>query len=247
MSGHFRFGVAAFLLVAGFATPAASNPLTDLFSPKAAPVAAAAVPVPAQEECLLQPGKSTAPGQRWVYHHDGHRKCWFQAEASTALARKAVHRHITGQRAAPEENESAPRKQEEAFADARDELPRSTSAETSEPASHAPERKLVDATSSPATGAAALVPATRVVGAPVNDQVTPERPKPLQLNEEALLAAAPAASDAIDTFANSAAPVAVLSPEASEDGRRSTASWLGVLLMILGGLALVGASRTRRV
>ena len=122
MFGHFRSAFAALLLVAGFATPAASNPLTDLFSPNAASEAAPAASAPTQEECLLQPGKSTAPGQHWVYHYDGRRKCWFQAEASTALAKKPVHRHAPRQRTAQEESESAPRKEEKAVEDARAEM-----------------------------------------------------------------------------------------------------------------------------
>ena len=246
MFGHFRFGVAAFLLVAAFATPATSNPFSDLFSPNAAPVAAAAAPTPAQEECLLQPGKSTAPGQHWVYRHDGNRRCWFQAEVSTALARKAVHRHDARQRAAPEESESAPRKQEEAVEDARAEMLSFASAGAAQPTSHASEIKLVDATPISATSAAALVPGAPVVGSAASDPITPERSTPPQLNEETLLAAAPAVPDAIDTSAISVAPIAVSTLEASEDGRWSWASWLGLLLIVLGGAALLGASRTRR-
>jgi hypothetical protein len=245
MSGHFRFEIATFLVVAGFGTPAASNPLTDLFSPNAAPAAAAVAPDPAQEECLLQPGKSVAPGQHWVYHHDGHRKCWFQAEASTPLARKAVHRHVARQRAAPEENEAAPRKQEEAVEDARAEMLSAAPAEASKPASHAPEIKLVDATPIHAASAAALAPAAPVVANAASDQVTPNRPTPPQLNEETLLAAASATPDAVDTSAISAGPIAVSAPETREVGGWSMVSWLGVLLMALGGVALLGASRTR--
>jgi hypothetical protein len=244
MSGHFRFRFAAFLLVAGFATPAASNPFTDLFLPNAVPEAAAATSAPAQEECLLQPGKSTAPGQHWVYRHDGHRKCWFQAEVGTALAGKPLHRHAERQHAAPGGNQFAERKEEEAFADARDEL-RSTPAETSEPASHASEIKLGDTTPIPATSAAALAPTAPVVGNAASDQVTSERSTPPQLKEEALLAAARALPDVVDTSANSEAPVAVLPAEASEDGRWSWARWLGALLIILGGVALL-SSRLRR-
>ena len=114
MSGHVRFGFAALLVIA-FSTPAASNPFTDLFSPSPAPEpapAAPAAPAPAADACLAQPGTSTAPGQHWVYRYDGHRKCWFQAEASTAVARKPVHRHAARQRAAaPDDTESAPRGQ----------------------------------------------------------------------------------------------------------------------------------------
>lgn len=244
MSGHLRFGFAAFLLVAGFVTPAASNPFTDLFSPNAAPDAAAAAPAPApaQEECLLQPGKSTAAGQRWVYRHDGHRKCWFQAEAGTALARKPVHRHAETQRAAaPEENQPAPRK-EEAVEDARAEMLSSALAEAPQPTPTAPQ--IVDTVPVPATGGAPLVPPAPVLARPGADQLTPDQPMRRPADVETLLADAPAASDEAASVAP-ATPVAVQSAETGGGGG-STTPWLGVLLMVLGFAALLSASRTLR-
>ena len=228
MSGHFRFGSAAFLLFAGFATPAASNPFTDLFSPNTAPEAVTAAPAapPTQEECLPQPGKSTAPGQHWVYRHDGHRKCWFQAD--TASTRKPALRHVARQRAAPQENEPASGKQKGVVEDAHAEMMSSAPTEAPQPASRAPDIQLVDATPISATSAATLVPGAPVVGNAASDPVPPERSTPPQLNEETLLAAAPAVPDAIDTFAISVAPIAVSTLEASEDGRWSWASWLGL-------------------
>jgi hypothetical protein len=94
MSGHGRFCVAAFLFA--FGALAFSNPLI------------ASVPAPAQSECALQPGKSTTPGHRWVYHLEGHRKCWFQADRADRSMRRQVHHHEANQPvAAPEENEVA--------------------------------------------------------------------------------------------------------------------------------------------
>jgi uncharacterized membrane protein len=246
MFGHFRFGFAALLLVSGFVTPAASNPFTDLFSPNIVPEAAAGAPAAAQEACLLQPGKSTAPGQRWVYRRDGHRKCWFQAEAGTASARKPVNRHAARRRAAAQESESSPRKEKEAIEDARAEMLKPAPAGASETMSHAPEIKLIEATPIAETRVAAIVPAAPVLPEETSETVTPQRPTPPQLNEEALLAAAAAVPDPVDTSAISPPMIAASTPEVSEAGRWSISSWLGLLLMALGGIALLGSSRTRR-
>jgi hypothetical protein len=146
MSGHVRRGFAAFLVAAGFAAPAAANPFTDLFSFNAAPEAAAAAPAPAAasapaaptaapapDDCLRQPGKTTAAGQHWVYRYDGHRRCWFQTDAGAARVRKAVRHHAARRPvAAPEESEAAPRKQR-AVEDARDEMLSSATAEAPQP------------------------------------------------------------------------------------------------------------------
>src|SRR6185312_291832 len=102
MTGHLRFGFAA-LLLAGFSTsPAAANPLADLFSINATPAKAstpappeASAPAPAEEKCLSQPGKSTAAGQHWFYRLQDHRRCWYQAAAGSVKARKQrVHHRV---------------------------------------------------------------------------------------------------------------------------------------------------------
>ena len=232
MSGHLRFGFAAFFLVAGVSTPAASNVLTDLFSPKPA---AAAAPAPAPDQCLRQPGTSTAPGQRWVYRYDGHRKCWFQAEENTALARKPVRRQAVRQRvAAPEDNESAPRRQE-AVEDARAEMLSSPPAEAPQPTPPEPTLKMVRTVR--VTDAAAMVPSAPVLDTPATDQPTPDQPTPRRVDVERLLADSPAASDEVASVP-SATPIA---------GSGATMeAWmtprLGVLLMMLGGVALLSAS-----
>ena len=158
MSGHLRFCFAAVVLLAALPTsPASSNPFTDLFNAAPAPVQAAA-PASAEEECLPRPGKSTAAGQRWVYRFDGHRKCWFQTAQGIATVKKQVrHGAAKPPVAVPEENETAPPKQN-AVVDARAELLRSAPPEASQPTPAAPEFKVVDAASVPATGPAASVP-----------------------------------------------------------------------------------------
>ena len=242
MSYRLRFGYAAFLFVAGFSTPAASDPLTDLFSRNAAPEAATAAPAPAsaQGACLPQPGRSTAAGQHWVYRYDGHRKCWFQAEAGRALARKPVRQRV----AAPEENGSAPRK-EEAVEDAHAEMPSSTPTQASQATPPAPEIKLVKVVPVRIAGAAALVPPAPALAKPAADQVTSNQPTlPRQVNVETLLADAPAASDEV-AAAPLATPVAVAGAMTGGGGAWTT-NWLGVLLMALGFVALLSASRTLR-
>lgn len=245
MSGHWRFCFAACFLLASLSTAAAaSNPLAALFGQTAPAEAATQGQAPAKEECLLRPGRSTDPGHHWFYYSDGHHKCWFEGAEGTAASRRPIRHRVIEHAAAAERNKGTPRDRK-VFADARDELPR-TAAETSEPPARVPEVKLVDAASVPDTGAATPVPATPLVGNTASDQVMPERPTLPQLNEEALLAAAPATSSTLDTPANSAAPITVSTPEASEVGGWSLASWLGVLLIALGGIALLGSSRTIR-
>jgi hypothetical protein len=239
MSGHLRFVFAAFFLVAGFSTPAASNVLTDLFSPKPAPEAAAAAPAPVPEECLRQPGTSTAPGQRWVYRYDGHRKCWFQAEENTALARKPVRRQAARQRvAAPEENESAPRRQELAE-DARAEMLSSPPAEAPQPTPPEPPLKMVRTVR--VTDAAAMVPPMTALDRLASDQPTPDQPTPRRVDVERLLEDSPAASDEV---ASTPSATLIAGPGATME------VWVtprfGVLLMMLGGVSLLSASRKLR-
>ena len=245
MSGHLRFCFAAFLLAGLSTSPASPNPFDALFN-SAPAEATAPAPAPAEEDCLPQPGKSTADGQHWVYRFDGHRKCWFQTAEAIATEKKRVRHHAAQKHvAAPKENESALRKRK-AVVDARDELPRSAQAETPQPPP-APEIKVVNAAPDPAPGAAALEPPAPAIAKPATDQFTSDRPTPRQLDVETLLAAAPPASDLVATSVSSAAPAAISITEAGDDEPERTATWLGVLLIGLGLVSLlVGASRTLR-
>jgi hypothetical protein len=181
----------------------------------------------------MRPGKSTTAGQRWVYRYDGHRKCWFQAAEGTATVRKQVRHSVAKPRVAvAEENEAAPRRRK-ADVDARAELLRSAAAETSQPMPLAPEFKVVDAASVPATRTAAFArPA-------VVEKLTPDDPMPNQVDVETLLAAATAPSDAV---AASVLPASV----AADDGQGWMATLLGMLLMALGLVSVLGSSPTLR-
>ena len=191
---------------------------------------------------MSRPGKSTAAGQHWVYRLEGHRKCWFQAAEET-VAKKQVRHRAAKPRVAVEENEAARRKRK-AVVDARAELLRSAPAETSKPTRPAPELKVADAASALATAAAAFVPP-----APIEklgtDQPMPDRRTQRQVDVETLLAAAPATRDAAAASVPTAAPVDFLIAEAADEGWGWTA-WLGVLLMALGLVSVLGASRTLR-
>jgi hypothetical protein len=245
MSGHLRSCFAAFVLLTGFSTsPASSNPFDFLF--KAAPEEAAAptparaeaAPARAEDECLPHPGKST-DGQYWVYRLDGHRKCWHQVDREVAARKLLHHRAAPRLAAAPEEDEAAPRKRKQVV-DARAELPRSAPVATSQPTPPAPELKVVDAAAVPRTVAAMIVPPAPVVAKPATDQFAP------QVDVDTLLAAAPAASDAVAGSVPPPTPAAVSVAEAGDDGQGWTPTWLGVLLMSLGFVSLLISSWTLR-
>jgi hypothetical protein len=241
MSGHLRFCFSAFVLFVGLsASPAYSNAFADFFNSNAAPQQAAA-PAAAKEECLPLPGKSTA-GLRWVYRLDGHRKCWFQTAEEIAVKRQVRYRRAKPPVAAAGETESTQRKRT-AVVDARAELLRSAPAETSLPMRIAPELKMVDAAPVPATGVAAFVAPAPIEKLEI-DRLTPDHPTGRQLDVETRMAATPATRDAATPL--SAVPVAYLISEEVDDARSWTTTWLGVLLMALGLVSIVGASRTVR-
>jgi len=234
---HLRSGLSALFLVAFFSTPAASNPFTDLFSPNAAPEQPAAATAPAHEECLPQPGRSIAAGQRWVYRYDGHRKCWFQAAEETALAKKPAHRGVaTRSVGAPEQDESALRQQKD-VRDARAELLRSAPAETPQLVPSTPTLKIVRTIPVREADAAAQIPPVP----PGVNQPTPDRP-PRPVDVEQLLADAPAGIEA-PASAPAATPIATPGVDTG-GGEQGIPSWPGMLLMALGGAALLASNRT---
>ncbi|WP_334431787.1 hypothetical protein [Bradyrhizobium sp. AZCC 1610] len=194
---------------------------------------------------MPRPGKSTAAGQHWVYRFDGHRKCWFQAAEGIATVKTQVRHRAAQARVAASEEDEAARRKRKAVVDARAELPRSAPAETSQPMRPARELKLADAASVLATGTVAFVPPAPIEKL-ATDQLTPDRATPRQVDVDALLGAAPAASGAVAASVPPAAPVAFPIAEAADDGRGWMATWLGVLLMALGVVSVLGSSQTVR-
>ena len=196
-----------------------------------------------EETCLSQPGKSTAAGQHWVYRVEGRRKCWFQAAEDVAVKKQVRHRAAKPRVATREEDEAVPRKRK--AIDARAELLRSPPAENSQPMRPAPEIKVADAASVPAVAVAALVSPAPIENLK-SDRLVPDQRTPRQIDVEKLLAAAPAARDAVSVSVPAAAPAIFPVAEASDDGQGWMATWLGVLLLALGLVSVLIASRPLR-
>ena len=228
----------AIVLLAGLPTsPASSNPFDFLFD---APPEQATAPARAEEQCVPRPDTAATDGQRWVYRRDGHRKCWFQIAKDVVTAKKQARPRGTRRPVAGPENEAAVPKRKEVV-DARAELLRSTPVETVQPTPPAPEFKVVDAAALPGTGAAAIVPPP-VVPEPETNQLTPNHPTPSHVDVDLLLAAAPAASDAVVEPSSNLSSVPAA--ETGSDWQGWTSTLLGVLLMGLGLAFLLISSRT---
>ncbi len=188
---------------------------------------------------MSRPGKSTTAGQHWVYRLQGHRKCWFQTAEETPVKRQVRHPAAKSRLVVSEENDAARKRR--AVVDARAELLRSAPMETSQPTRPASELKVAGAASVLATAIAAFVPPASVEDLAIN-QPAPDRRTPRQVDVEMPLAAAPADRGAVAASVPAAAPVAFPVTEAADDGLGSTATWLGVLLMALGLVAVLGSS-----
>ena len=239
MSGHWRFRVTAFLLAGFLASPASSNPLTDLFdfAPKEA-----AAPVPAQPECVLQPGESTAPGRHWVYHLEGHRKCWFQADAATVLVRKQI-RHDAAKRPTitAEENEAALQKRR--VLDARAQMLSAAVTATS-PQSGASALEVVNTASVAVRDAA---PPVSEASSPIQltaDQLVPARATPRPVDVETRLAASTFDQDNA-TFSEPS--VSASPPVAVPDDWQLIAAPAGMTLITLGFVFLAGSLLASRL
>lgn len=245
MSGHWRFSVAASVLVAGLSiSPASSNPLTDLFNPTPQEAVAPA-PAPVQPQCASQPGRSAAPGQHWVYHVEDHRKCWFQAAEATVSAKRQIHHHAPKRLAvASEDNEAELHKK--AVLDARAQLLNAAPANAPQPAVSALE--VADATPAPAREAAMPGPAAPVAAPlaspPTIDSLVQDKAPPRSVDVETLLAASTVDKD----MAASSVPFT----PADEPSVAVTNAWeftvarAGTGLIALGFAFLVGALLVNR-
>lgn len=123
--------------------------------------------------------------------------------------------------------------------DARAELLRSAPPEPSQPPH--PEVKVADAASDLDTG-------TALMSAPlIAEHGRPTHLLPSQVDVEQLLAAAPA-NDVVTSSEPPTIPIGVLvlPAEARNEAPSRTATWLGVLLMILGMLSILSSSRSFR-
>jgi hypothetical protein len=100
-------------------SPGHSDPIASLAGPKDGTERTAAVAA-SQETCLSRPGKSVEAGQRWVYHREGQRRCWFQTAELAQLKKRVRYRPTKAVVAASEERErklSRPKRVEDARAE----------------------------------------------------------------------------------------------------------------------------------
>ena len=236
MSGYLRLCFVSFVLVEALSTaPASSNPLADLFNTTAP---APAVTSPPQAECVGRPGNSTPDGQHWVYRVDGHRKCWFLTEG-IAKVKKAIRRRVTKDSIASLDESGTARPRQNGILEARAELLRSMPV-----AQTHPEVNVADAGSD--VSATTAVPSATII-AEHSPRPTLSVSSQDQVDVEQLLAAAPA-NDTLTSSGPPTMPIDLLMPaaEARNEAPSRTATWLGVLLMMLGMLSILSSSRSLR-
>jgi hypothetical protein len=230
MSGYLRLCFISLVLVEILWTaPASSNPFADLFN--TAPAQPSAISPP-QADCVGRPGNSAPDGQHWVYRLDGHRKCWFLTEA-IAKVKKTVPRRMPKDSTAGLEERGTARPRQSGILGARAELLRSTPALPSQPPQV--ESKIADAASGLGTDTA-LTAAALISG-------RGQRPTPSQVDVEQLLAAAPPI-DVVTSPAPPNMPTGIV--DAGTDAASRTATWLGVLLLMLGMLSILSSIRSLR-
>lgn len=236
MSGYLRMCFVSLVLVETLSTgPASSNPLADIFN-TAAPQPT--VTSPPQAECLGRPGNSPPDGLHWVYRMDGHHKCWFLTEG-VAKVKKTVRRRVAKDNTASLDENGTTRPRQSGVVDARAELLRAAPAEPSQPPH--PEVKVADAASDLDTGIALMSAALLAEHGRLTHSV------PNQVDIEQPLAAAPA-NDVVTSSEPPTIPIGalVLTAEARNEAPSRTATWLGVLLMMLGMLSILSSSRSLR-
>ncbi|KRQ00267.1 hypothetical protein [Bradyrhizobium manausense] len=236
MTGYLRLCFVSLVLVEILSTaPASSSPLADIFN-IAAPQPA--VPSPSQAECVARPGSSSPAGQHWVYRMDGHRKCWFLTESTAKVKVKTVPRRVAKDNTASLDQSGTVRLRQSEVVGARAELLSSAPAEPSQPPH--PEVKVADANSD----------LDRDIALMSADLISAHgrRPTPLvpgQIDVEQLLATAPA-NDVVTSSEPPIMPMGVRLAEADNEAASRTATWLGVLLMMLGMLSILSTSRWLR-
>lgn len=159
---------------------------------------------------------------------DGHRKCWFLTEGVAKVKKTVRHRGAEDRTASLDENGTA-QSRHSAVVDARAELLRSAPAEPSQPP--AAEIKVADA--------AAVLDIGNAMTSAQSRRLPPEHSVPGQVDVEQLLAPALAGSPP-------ALLVGARVADAHDEARSWTATWSGMLLIMLGGFSILSSSRTLR-
>jgi len=235
MSGSLRLCFVSFVLLESLTAPASSNPLADLFNTAAAP---SPVTSPAQAECVGRPGNSAPDGQHWVYRLDGHRKCWFLSEGTVKV--KKIARRAPKSATAGLDESGTERSRQSGVLDARAELLRSAPALPSQPPRA--QFKVVDA--DPDRGASTALASAALIAQHSRQTMSFEQNQN-QVDVEQLLAAAPA-NDVVTSSELQSVPVGLRLAKADGEATSRTATWLGVLLMMLGVLSILSTSRSVR-
>jgi hypothetical protein len=222
MSGHRRVCVPFLVLFAGLSvSPASSNSLTDWLSNPAFEGPKAQTPA----ECLSHPRTSAAPSRHWMYHLEGHRKCWFEAEV-TASVQKQVNRHAPKR---PHANEAARRKM--AVMNAQDQL-------LIDPLPQVPRAAATDAAPEPGGGSGTP---TSAVSEPLQsrmDRLTNDANPRL---EDVSAAVASIDEHGRTISAAQATTAAPSGPDANKDPLQVMATRLGILAITLGLGLLFGS------
>lgn len=238
MFAHLRFYSA--VLIAGLSTSTVfANPISDLLNSKSTSQQAAAAPAP-EKTCLSRPGAATT-GLRWVYHREGHRKCWFQAAEDVALKRPLRSRAAKSSAGATSENESTqPRRRD--VDDARAELLRAPP-ETPLPMQDTPDIQVVDAAPLLNIQRAESQRSEKLATDRFISTYLKERQPDVGTTPATTLTPRDAGGA---TSLPKAEPVILSVSETVDDGSGSAATWIAALLIALGLVSILGSSRSIR-
>jgi hypothetical protein len=227
MLAHLRCFVPALVTITGVAlSPAYSNPIADRADPKVA-TGQAAAPAATQETCLSRPGNTSMAGQRWVYHREGQRKCWFQTTEQPRIKKTVRSANVSVVTSA--ENESIrpkPKRIEDAQAKL---LP--LGQESAQAPLPAPGREVV---------AAAPVLSAEPASRQELDREVPDKPAERQLDANIFLTGALSQKVGSQASVVAPAPPVHSTLDALDNKPRWPPTWIAVLLMTLG----FGAIRT---
>lgn len=234
MYAHLRFFFCSIAILTGVSTsPSYSNPIDDS---KVATEQAAAPAAP-QETCLSRPGKSAIPGQRWVYHTEGNRKCWFQSAEQPRLEKRVRYRSAKPSVAASAENKSIlsrPKRVEDARAEL---LPFRPEAPQALPSASGLD--VVAAAPVPSADRASLLTGEL-------DRLGPDNGAGRRLDADSPLTQAPSQRVASHTALVADTPPVHSTSETLDDKPGLPTTWIAVLLMALGFSSILGSNRAVR-
>lgn len=231
---HLRVCLSALFVIFVVATwPAHSSPFENPLDSKVAPAPASApASSPAQPTCLPRPGNSVATGQRWVYHREGQRKCWFQIAEQSQPKKHVQYRPAKPIVAASPEKgtlQREPKKAEDARAEILSVPQTQPSAPRIEVAAAAPGQS--------------IEPASQLTSE--QGRQAPDSTAELRVDATAALTNALQADASSTSLYAAASPVHSISEE-PDDKPGWPATSIAMLLMTLGFGSILGSSRVVR-